>query len=114
MHMDRVVCASCFPTVILSLAVHIAGGMSALPPPLTSVPGVADSISSSILDATRVWTGWWCGPLLGALYSGSEKLRAYVCIHGLPVVLAQEPSVALSLIHLVLRDTGEGHILEHT
>lgn len=92
------------------------GGLASLPPPIapassSSTPAALAASSNpaddgGAPDATRVWVGWWAWPLLGALYSGSEKLRTYVCIHGLPVVLAQEPSAAVSLLQMVLRDTG--------
>lgn len=50
------------------------------------------------------WVALWRGALLAALYSGSEKLRSYVSVHALPVVLGLEPTAALELIRAALSD----------
>ena len=47
----------------------------------------------------------WRGALLRALYDGSDKLRSYVAVHALPVVLALEPAgAALELLGAALGD----------
>ncbi|GLC36743.1 hypothetical protein PLESTB_000787500 [Pleodorina starrii] len=54
--------------------------------------------------ASSPWVALWRGALLRVLYGANEKLRAYVSVHALPVVLGLEPAAALELIHATLAD----------
>ncbi|EFJ43357.1 hypothetical protein VOLCADRAFT_96436 [Volvox carteri f. nagariensis] len=56
------------------------------------------------ISASSLWVELWRGALLRVLYGANEKLRAYVSVHALPVVLGLEPSSALELIRVTLSD----------
>ncbi|GIL79887.1 hypothetical protein Vretifemale_9023, partial [Volvox reticuliferus] len=62
------------------------------------------SSGGSGIAASSPWVALWRGALLRVLYGKNEKLRAYVSVHALPVVLGLEPASALEMIHATLAD----------